>query len=248
MKIANNMTELFAKLNDLKAVFRYGEKLIPIIQSIIEFMRETVPLLENINSSIEESTSKIPKATHQIINVTNATEIATTEILDLVDEISNNLSKAESISKHISEQNIKRLKVWGKIKPLINDETLIKDYEDAETDEQSSNGQNEIFNKIKEEIYRITLSLQVQDITAQQLAAVNHLIESVNNKLSSLITNFQDADIKEPAATFLDNVANAAFDPNARYHNKKEAQDIADSLVDNQYGKTSQAEIDKLFS
>jgi len=248
MKIANNMTELFAKLNDLKSVFRYGEKLIPIIQSIIEFMRDTVPLLENINSSIEESTNKIPKATHQILNVTNATEIATTEILDLVDEISNNLGKAEAISMRIADQNIKRLQVWGKIKLLLNDDLLIKQYEETEKNENITEEQNDIFKKIKEEIYRITLSLQVQDITAQQLAAVNHLIESVNNKLSSLITDFKQADIKAPANTFLDKVDGASFDPNARYHNNKEAQGIADTLVSKQYEKASQAEIDKLFS
>jgi chemotaxis regulatin CheY-phosphate phosphatase CheZ len=241
------MTDLFAKLDDLKSVFRYGEKLIPIIQNIIEFMRETVPLLENINSSIEESTCKLPKATNQIINVTNATEVATTEILDLVDEISNNLSKAEKISEHISDQNNNRRKIWEKIKLQLFDEALISEYEHIESDVQVTSEQKDIFSKIKEEIYRITLSLQVQDITAQQLAAVNHLIESVNNKLSSLITDFQYADIKEPADTFLDKVAGATFDPNARYHDKKEAQDIADSLVNSHYEKTSQTEIDKLF-
>jgi chemotaxis regulatin CheY-phosphate phosphatase CheZ len=247
MKKLNNMTDLFAKLDDLKYMFRYGEKLIPIIQSIIEFMRETVPLLENINSSIEDSSNKIPKATHQIINVTNATEIATTEILDLVDEISNNLNKAEGISKHISEQNNKRRKVWEKIKSQLADEALIIEYEDTDIYEQVTNEQNEILNKIKDEIYNITLSLQVQDITAQQLAAVNHLIESVNNRLSSLVTDFKQADIKEPGDTFLDKIVGASFDPNARYHNKKEEQEVVDSLVSNQYEKTSQAEIDKLF-
>jgi chemotaxis regulatin CheY-phosphate phosphatase CheZ len=248
MKKVTNMTDLFEKLDDLKSVFHYGEKLIPIIQSIIEFMRETVPLLENINSSIEESTNKIPKATHQIINVTNATEIATTEILDLVDEISNNLYKAKEISKHISDQNIKRKNVWEKIKVQVKDQELINEYENTEIDEKVAVEQENIFTKIQEEIYRITLSLQVQDITAQQLAAVNHLIGSVNNRLGSLITDFQKADIKDPGETFLDKVVGAAFDPNARYHHKKEAQDIADSLVNNQYEKTSQAEIDKLFS
>jgi chemotaxis regulatin CheY-phosphate phosphatase CheZ len=247
MKKVNNMADLFAKLDDLKSVFRYGEKLIPIIQNIIEFMRETVPLLENINSSIEESTNKIPKATHQIINVTNATEVATTEILDLVDEISNNLCKAEKISEQILDQNNIRRKVWEKIKLMIFDEALISEYENIESDTQITSEQKDIFSKIKEEIYRITLSLQVQDITAQQLAAVNHLIESVNTKLSSLITDFQYADIKEPTDTFLDKVAGATFDPNARYHDKKDAQDIADSLVNSHFEKTSQAEIDKLF-
>ena len=248
MNKAKNMTDIFAKLDDLKSVFQYGEKLIPIIQSIVEFMRETVPLLENINSSIEESTGKFPKATHQITNVTNATEIATTEILDLVDEISNNLSNAEEISRNISDQNNKRKKVWEQIKSKLTDETLIKEYEENETDQLIINGQKDLFKKIHDEIYRITLSLQVQDITAQQLAAVNHLIESVNTKLSCLITDFQHADIKEPGESFLDDVPGAAFDPNARYCNNKNVQQTADVLVNNQFEKTSQEEIDKLFS
>ncbi|MCK9212589.1 MAG: hypothetical protein M0P61_17295, partial [Ignavibacteriaceae bacterium] len=64
MKKATNLSELFEKLDDLKTVFRYGEKLIPVIQGLVDFMRDTVPLLENINTSIAESTSKIPKATN----------------------------------------------------------------------------------------------------------------------------------------------------------------------------------------
>jgi hypothetical protein len=63
---SENLSQLFSKLDDLKKVFTYGEKLIPVIQSLGEFMKETVPLLENINRSIAESTSKIPKATNQI--------------------------------------------------------------------------------------------------------------------------------------------------------------------------------------
>jgi chemotaxis regulatin CheY-phosphate phosphatase CheZ len=248
MKKAANMSELFDKLNDLKSVFRYGEKLIPIIQSIIEFMKETVPLLENINTSIAESTSKIPKATNQILNVTNATEIATTEILDLIDEISNNLGKAGSISKQISDEYIVRRKIWDKIKLTLNDEILIKEYEDADNDLLNSENQSGIFNKIQEELYRITLSLQVQDITAQQLASVNHLIESVHNKLSLLITDFQHAELKDVDNTDMPAVEGATFDPNARYHDKTEQQEVVDALVNTLYEKTSQAEIDKLFS
>lgn len=248
MKKASNMSELFEKLNDLKSVFRYGEKLIPIIQSIIEFMRETVPLLENINTSIAESTSKIPKATNQILNVTNATEIATTEILDLIDEISNNLTTAGSISKKVSDQYLARKVIWEKIKLAVSDKGLIKEYEDADVDSNSFEEQSSIFNKIQEEIYRITLSLQVQDITAQQLASVNHLIESVHNKLSSLITDFQHAELKEPLDTNMPTVEGATFDPNARYHDKTDQQEVVDALINTQFEKTSQAEIDKLFS
>ena len=49
MKHVSNMTELFDRLNELKVVFRYSEKLIPIIQNLMDFMKDTVPLLEDIN-------------------------------------------------------------------------------------------------------------------------------------------------------------------------------------------------------
>lgn len=97
--IPKNMNQVFSKLSDLKYVFHFGEKLIPIIQSIIEFMRDVVPLLENINQSITDSTNDIPKASHQINNVTSATELATTEILDLVDSISGSLTNMERMLK-----------------------------------------------------------------------------------------------------------------------------------------------------
>jgi hypothetical protein len=43
-------------------------------------------------------------------------------------------------------------------------------------------------------------------------------------------------------------VEGATFDPNARYHDKTEQQEVVDALVNTLYEKTSQAEIDKLFS
>ena len=53
-----------------------------------------------------------------------------------------------------------------------------------------------IINKIKDDANNITLSLQVQDITSQQLAAVNHLIESVQAKLGKLVVNLEGTDIE----------------------------------------------------
>ena len=75
---------LGVKLRELKALFSVGEKIIPSIQKLVDFINEMSPLLVHINNSIEESNSKIPKATDHIVDVTNATELATTEILDSV--------------------------------------------------------------------------------------------------------------------------------------------------------------------
>ena len=172
MKKVLSMSDLFERLNDLKIVFKYGEKLIPIIQSIIDFMKETVPLLEDINTSIAESTSKIPKAKDQISNISSATELATTEILDIVDSISNDITLLEKKLKESGELNTEKDECWGKIKQILGKNAenieLINKYESLN---QSSGFVPELLNNlgdIKQKVYNITLSLQVQDFLSYQ--------------------------------------------------------------------------------
>lgn len=243
-----NMSELFGKLNDLKAVFVYGQKIIPVIQSLIDFMKDTVPLLENINRSIEESTHKIPSAKAQLNNISSATELATNEILDIVDEVSNKLSEAEATLEGITAWEQERKNKLEKLKSLVKDETAL-----GLIDELFNNSVSEklitikdIIDKVNEYNYQITLSLQVQDITSQQLAAVNHLIESVQYKLTALITDLEDAELKELEKSY--NEKEIVFDEKAEYTHEKEEQKIADNLFKVQSSKTTQDEIDKLFS
>jgi chemotaxis regulatin CheY-phosphate phosphatase CheZ len=244
-----NMAELFDRLNDLKSVFKYGQKLIPIIQSLLDFMSETVPLLENINASISESTTKIPKATNQINNVTSATELATTEILDIVDLISSDIIEIE---KHLDEiVKVKKEKsiIIKKIRKLVDNKEVIKlldKYEKLDDVTKQYDQISELISKIKSNSYNITLSLQVQDITSQQLAAVNHLINSVQSKLASLILNLEDTGINDDESNKITVPEGSHFDPNANYSKSDGRQDMVDSIVNNH--QTSQDEIDKLFS
>lgn len=252
MKQVNNMTELFDRLNDLKAVFRYGQKLIPIIQSIIDFMRDTVPLLEDINHSIADSTSKIPKAKDQITNVSSATELATTEILDLVDAISEDITNIENTFKKVQEEEGTKAEVWDSIKKLLPDTPeaaeLINKMENSHQFIIKSSELIETFERIKSDVYNITLSLQVQDITSQQLAAVNHLIESVQKRLASLIVHLDESDLRNFEFQKMYSTEGEAFDPDARYTKSTERQEAADAIINSTINKTSQDEIDKLFS
>ncbi len=219
---SKNIVQVFNKLDDLKLVFNYGQKIIPIIQNLIDFMRETVPLLENINNSISESTSKIPKASHKINDVTHATELATTEILDMVDNISGEISKLEKTYDG----------KFNEMKSIFTAEEL--------------EGAKESIKKIKDYSNNITLSLQVQDITAQQLAAVNHLIESVQKKLGELINDIEDADLDKIDRMNLELDEKITFDPNASYIKKDDHQKVADMIMDSN-NLSSQEEVDKLF-
>jgi chemotaxis regulatin CheY-phosphate phosphatase CheZ len=252
VKKATNLSELFDKLDDLKSVFRYGEKLIPVIQGLVDFMRDTVPLLENINVSIAESTSKIPKATDQIQNITSATELATTEILDIIDVISNDISVAEKSITTLTKNEQEKEKIFLAMKALVNDNpeaaTLLARYEEINQVNSILNPLIELFEKIRNNVYNITLSLQVQDITAQQLAAVNHLIESVQEKLSALVIDFEVTNVSVLDSSPILVPLNTTFDPNARYSKSGANQDVADELVKDHASRASQDEIDKLFS
>lgn len=246
------MVKLFEKLNDLKSIFVYGQRVIPVIQSLIDFMRETVPLLENINKSIAESTNKIPKAKDHISDVTQATELATTEILDLVDMISEELQQTSEQLQVVIEKDKDRTKKIDEIISLVSDnpgaieklETLRKDLDSSKL----ITGLIDKISRASNEAYNITISLQVQDITSQQLAAVNHLIESVQDKLSSLINTLDDNELKEikldSNVHYEDGVS---FDPNATYNKETTKQKMADTIIQERKNAT-QEEIDKLFS
>jgi len=247
-----NMTELFEKLNDLKSVFRYGQKLIPIIQSLIDFMQETVPLLENINSSIADSTTKIPKASNQIADVTEATELATTEILDIVDLINSDIDSIEKDLKGLTEREKQKSKIIQKLTEAVKDnpeaKSLLINYEELNNEYEELNSVLSVLQKIKNDAYNITLSLQVQDITSQQLSAVNHLISGVQNKLSLLLVDFQETNNDELKTMKIAVPDDASFNPEARYGKDVSQQQLADSLVSNNGFRTTQDEIDKLFS
>lgn len=250
MMSSENMSQLFTKLNDLKKVFTYGERLIPVIHSLGEFMKETVPLLENINRSIAESTSKIPKASNQIHNVTSATELATTEILDLVDVLNADLESIDKCVVECLEKEKDKEDFLNSLVPTLkkeNAQAFIDEF--LERNKVTSNLKSVIdrIKKMKDDTNSITLSLQVQDITSQQLATVNHLIESVQEKLASLIEDFDNTKIVEGHDN-LNLPEGASFDPNARYSRSAVPQQEVDTIFNKEMQTASQAEIDKLFN
>mgnify|MGYP000308827752 FL=1 len=250
MMRSENLSQLFSKLDDLKKVFTYGEKLIPVIQSLGEFMKETVPLLENINRSIAESTSKIPKATNQIQNVTSATEMATTEILDLVDSLNDDLTDIEKTMVEVLAKETDKKDFLMSLIPMLkkeNAELFIKDFLNKNCSTEKLGVLLLQVGKMKNDSNSIALSLQVQDITSQQLATVNHLIESVQERLSSLIEDFDNTKIIEGQDN-LNIPEGASFDPNARYSKSLVPQQEVDSIFSKEMQTASQAEIDKLFN
>ncbi len=250
-----NMSNIFEKLDDLKAVFRYGQKIIPILQSLIDFMRETVPLLENVNNSIADSTKQIPKASDSISDVTKSTELATTEILDIVDVISGSAMDIASKLKEIIENEEKKKAVYEKLSDMLRDNeeasALLEQFAGHDETLNTLKGIDPVLTEIQNNVFNITISLQVQDITSQQLASVNHLIGQVQSKLNSLVFDISNSDLKAEAARIEDQndeKMTQTFNADARYVKDDGIQQNVDSIVKEEKNKTTQDEIDKLFS
>ncbi|MFZ5947264.1 MAG: protein phosphatase CheZ [Stygiobacter sp.] len=240
------MEKLFEKLGDLKSFFIYGQKLIPTLQKILNFMQDTVPLLESVNKSIAESTAKIPKATNQLHSVSSATELATTEILDLVDGISNELNSIFSKTSELKNRIQKQKEIADKLKSKYQNDNDIDEFLSYSLSDDELSFVDASSNKIQESILNITIALQVQDITAQQLASVNHLINSIQEKLASLLLDLNGKEKESDKPTSQHETI--AFNENARYVKDNQSQKLADSLVAQTNGVKSQEEIDQLFS
>jgi chemotaxis regulatin CheY-phosphate phosphatase CheZ len=247
----NDLKSLGHKLEELKNLFSVGERIIPGIQKLVDFINEMRPMLSHINESIEESSSKIPKATDHIVDIASATELATTEILNLIDEITSNTFQLADTFKEILQKEEENKKLLHELTELVSDnlraKEIVEELLNNFTVSKLNDKITDALNKITTDSTNIAIALQVQDITSQQLSAVNHLIISVQKRLTSLMFDLSNDGIKS-----VDNSneivvpTDSNFDMEASFINQQTSQDEVDKLVGSS-NIASQDEIDKLF-
>lgn len=205
---------LLNKVDELRALFVLGQNVIPFLEEIFIFVNDIKPLLEDINLSITENLKKMPSASQQLSKVTEATELATTEIMDLVDGILVNVDflqqNFEKLDTLVNLQNNKTLEtlktIYDAIDAGVDAKDLLPELKNiivcfdnrviAEKDE-TINKSNEFLQLIQNDSTSIMMSLQVQDITSQQIAAVNKLLETLQTRLISILTHFNESDLNE---------------------------------------------------
>ncbi|ROL56698.1 hypothetical protein D9V84_06620 [Bacteroidetes/Chlorobi group bacterium Naka2016] len=249
-----DIKELLRKADELKALFVLGQRVIPFLEELFSFVGEIQPLLEEINKSIKENLSKMPNLSKQLSKVTEATELATNEILDIIDGIFYKLdilasgvdtieNEIGNVDKFITEFN--QILKSKENQELNSDEfiskvsKLFENFKFEFHKELNFGNFKEIIENIRADSTSIMLALQVQDITSQQIAAVNHLLNTVQNKLGTLIQKFESSDVHKVVSEAAETVnvtklhREVAFDP-----------DAVETLVGN---TTKQDEIDKIF-
>jgi len=135
-------------------------------ESVITALQKVITLLDRIKNAIEESSSKIPNASVQLNTVTQATELATVEILDVLDVMGTKI--------HILENGMKEFDQAG-----ISEKQVLM-----------LTGIKQTLAELKENTSNITVALQVQDITAQKIGAANHLIEICSQRIIKRVELF----------------------------------------------------------
>lgn len=91
MSGTSNVDNVLGKINEIRGFFKIGDEVIPFLGDLFMFLQEIMPLMTEMNSSIMDSTSKLPTASDKIVSATEAAEMATHEIMDKLDHISNRL-------------------------------------------------------------------------------------------------------------------------------------------------------------
>lgn len=234
----------------------------PYYHEIINFVDEIRKLLENVNNSIDENVKKMPGASKKLFKVTEATEQATTEILDAVDGLMNKVdlakSKIQSLNSTLTKERRIGLELINKMTAAIKNgddmtpflaemekisQNISENHNAAKSEDEFVIEVNDLIDSISNESTQIMMSSQVQDITSQQLAAVNFILETIQEKLVKII-HLLDTKVERKITAAeehhnLDtNVTNLhrqiAFDPDAinAIHNKDKRQDIVEEIVE----------------
>ena len=203
---------LLRKAEELRAIFVLGQRLIPFVEDVLRFVNDIKPLLDDINSSIEENMNKTQKASRQLSKVTEATETATTEIIAIINGLIYKSGVISSNMKRLNELDSTKydstLKILEDIHTAVTEKKDVNKHvsqlsdaiEKLKTVDRSE--YNELFdstgkllNNINDDSSSIMTSLQVQDITSQQIAAVNYLLETIHDKLGNILMKFQPSEV-----------------------------------------------------
>ncbi len=239
---SENILQLLSKINDLKNLFTTQQQIIPLLEDLFTFLEDIIPLSEELVNSLAESTAKMPFATHQLDNVNQTTEMAITEILSLLEEM---MGKIETMSESIQTHG-EKLQHYFKLEDKLT--TLLKksiDKHDTQFWEQFKILQKEkkqildafIANNdsliqtlgfLNEQANNIMLALQIQDITSQQIASVNHILINIKRRLENLLNHFGKEASPVEEIKF---DGNNTFDPHARFDPSGQKQQVADEII-----------------
>ncbi len=240
-----HVQEFHDKLEEIRAVFVLGRRSLPFLEDTIQFVQDITVLLEEVNATIKTRSGHMGKATDQLESVSEATEVATDEILDYTDKVLSNLSVLEDGMEASQKQFEDVAAADQQLLDLLRSELgeehadLLEKVEEIESAKQNLRDDwsdrveesREALSDIRSKMNQITMSLQVQDITEQQLSSVNHLIQTVQARIAALMEDLGSGEVAEKDIPTGKPSSTSTFNANARYDQSPERQRTADETM-----------------
>ncbi len=108
------------KTLELRTLSIFKQRVIPFLEEIYIFTNEIKPLLDEMNITIEEYLKSVPNSINQLSNDSKTSEYSTTNIIGVIDELSDNVNIISSNIKKIGT-NTQKNNNHFKIVELIYD-------------------------------------------------------------------------------------------------------------------------------
>jgi len=95
MTAKEGLNRVIDKIDEMRDFLKIGDEVIPFLSDLFGFMQDIMPLMKEANCSLSDGSRKLPDATDRIRDVDQTTEMATHEILDRLDTISEKLNQLD---------------------------------------------------------------------------------------------------------------------------------------------------------
>ena len=179
-----------------------------VFDEILSILYDIRPVLENMSNTIEENSYKLPIAAKKLSFVTESTEKATSEILQVVEAMFKKVSNAihltdDSFNYNSKLEDVKQYLINLQIeKP---EDTELRNYifkldsliELNNLQTQNLQDLNIILSSFFEDLTSIMIQLEVQDITAQHIASVFAVLNSLQIRLTHMIDEYKNSELSD---------------------------------------------------
>ncbi len=225
-----DMGAILRKVEELRALLVFSQRTLPFLEDVFSFVTEIVPLLDVLKSSVESTSEKLPRASHQLNKVTTATEMASTEILNIVEAIA---ARTDGLRASLDGRKDAVEGLLRGVQDFPESARGTAAFYALEAGLRELLPAPELYTELEvmqNDCTNIMIALQVQDITAQQIASVNQLMQSVDEGLNRLLKNFH-RNARHDATQFKHQKLNIVFDTSAEYTGSPDRQRMADALI-----------------
>lgn len=147
-----SIDDVICKIEKMHESLRLSDEIFPLISDLFMFVKEIIPLMLEVNSFMKNSSKKIPTASENLNSVSKATEMATHEVMDLLESVT---AKLDGLRERVKGEGASEesLNIINDISTEANEIIFAFQFQDI------TSQQLEHVNRILEAIYEKFVSL-----------------------------------------------------------------------------------------